>query len=79
MELQRYIYQRLDRLNKLCDTYNVNRLYAFGSLVSGAFNIDTSDIDFQVELLPITDPIKGLYYSNYGMNWKSYLRGGLIY
>ncbi|MBK6901276.1 MAG: nucleotidyltransferase domain-containing protein [Saprospirales bacterium] len=61
MNLHPYMAQRMDQLSELCRKYGVSRLYAFGSVVSGTFDIKTSDIDLQVELLPIEDPIsKGL-------------------
>lgn len=41
--------------------YRVKRLYAFGSIVTDQFDERESDIDLQVELFPIEDPIeKGL-------------------
>ncbi|MCB0624034.1 MAG: nucleotidyltransferase domain-containing protein [Saprospiraceae bacterium] len=61
MKLHPYLMQRMDQLNELCRKHGVARLYAFGSIVSGAFDVKTSDIDLQVELLPLTDPVtKGL-------------------
>jgi uncharacterized protein len=51
----------MHQLNELCRKYGVSRLYAFGSIASDAFDVKTSDIDLQVELLPIKDPVaKGL-------------------
>jgi len=53
--------QRMDKLKELCLKHGVFRLYAFGSIVSGTFSVKTSDIDLQVELLPMKDPVtKGL-------------------
>jgi predicted nucleotidyltransferase len=53
--------QRMDQLKELCHKHGVSKLYAFGSIASEAFNVKTSDIDLQVELLPIKDPVaKGL-------------------
>jgi predicted nucleotidyltransferase len=43
--------KRKDReLSALCEQYGVLRMFAFGSLVSGEFSEDTSDLDFIVEL-----------------------------
>ena len=61
MKLHPYMAQRMDQLHELCRKYRVSRLYAFGSIVSGTFDVKTSDIDLQVVLLPIKDPVsKGL-------------------
>jgi uncharacterized protein len=61
MKLHTYLAKRTDQLNELCQRYGVSRLYAFGSIVSGTFDVKISDIDLQVELLPIEDPVaKGL-------------------
>ena len=66
MELHPYLAQRRDQLNELCRKYGVSRLYAFGSIASGAFDPKTSDIDLQVELLPLKDPVvKGLTLLNF--------------
>jgi predicted nucleotidyltransferase len=37
----------------LCEKYNVNKLFAFGSIVTGKFSTNNSDIDFYVELMPM--------------------------
>lgn len=41
------IERNIGNLKKLCDTYNVSRLYVFGSALSHKFKKD-SDIDFLV-------------------------------
>jgi predicted nucleotidyltransferase len=48
-------------LYKACLTYNVDELYAFGSVLTGNFN-PKSDIDFIVSILS-NDPIE--YAENY--------------
>lgn len=59
--LHHYLTTRLDQVRALCREHGVDRLFAFGSIVSGKFDIGTSDIDLQVELLPVQDPVeKGL-------------------
>jgi uncharacterized protein len=56
-----FLEVKLNELNKLCTAYKVKRLYAFGSIVTDHFNEKESDVDLQVELLPIADPVeKGL-------------------
>lgn len=40
----------LDELFELCKKYRVEKLYAFGSVVSDQFDPETSDIDLIVEL-----------------------------
>lgn len=47
-------------LIKLCERFNVLRLYAFGSMVGEGFDEKTSDFDFLVELLPMNPVQKGL-------------------
>jgi predicted nucleotidyltransferase len=37
----------------LCEKYNVNKLFAFGSIVTGRFSKNSSDIDLFVELMPM--------------------------
>lgn len=39
-------------ISKLCETYNVKSLYAFGSILTNKFNAD-SDIDFIVDFSTI--------------------------
>lgn len=36
-------------LKALCERFNVNRLYLFGSAVTGTFDPDTSDLDILVD------------------------------
>ena len=48
-------------LDKACSTFNVEELYAFGSVLTDKFKSD-SDIDFIVSILS-TDPIE--YAENY--------------
>lgn len=41
------IERNIEKLKKLCDKYNVSKLYVFGSAINGKFRKD-SDIDFLV-------------------------------
>lgn len=50
-----------EELDAACSTYNVDELYAFGSVLTDQFNSE-SDIDFIVSILS-TDPIE--YAENY--------------
>lgn len=43
----------IDDINKLCSTYGVKHLYAFGSVLTNNY-IAQSDIDFIVDFLPIS-------------------------
>jgi hypothetical protein len=43
----------LSGIVKLCKKYHVNKLYVFGSVLTGRFSIHDSDIDLYVELLPL--------------------------
>lgn len=47
------------QLVTLCKKYKVERIYAFGSVVSGGFDKDRSDIDLIVELAPMPPLEKG--------------------
>jgi uncharacterized protein len=44
--------KHIDDINKLCTTYKVKQLYAFGSVLTNKFNTD-SDIDLIVDFEPI--------------------------
>lgn len=57
MKLHPYLAQRMVPLRQLCRKHGVSRLFAFGSIVSGAFDVENSDMDLQVELLPVSDPV----------------------
>lgn len=56
------------RLNSLCATYNVDKMYLFGSAVNSDFNTK-SDIDFLVKFKPVD---LALYFDNY-LNFKKSL------
>ena len=45
---------RLDEVEQLCREYRVRRLDLFGSAAHGGFNPDDSDLDFLVDLGPLT-------------------------
>ena len=47
------------QLVALCKKYNVERVYVFGSAVTGDFKSNGSDIDFIVELAPMPPVEKG--------------------
>lgn len=42
-----FLSDKIDELKKLCSTFQIKKLYAFGSVVSGEFN-DKSDLDFLI-------------------------------
>lgn len=50
-----------DEIDRVCSTYKVDELYAFGSVLKDKFNPD-SDIDFIVSIVS-SDPIE--YAENY--------------
>lgn len=50
MRVNPIIEKKFDQLVSLCKKYRVNRLYAFGSVVTGGFDRESSDIDLIVEL-----------------------------
>lgn len=63
------IEKHLDSLTQLCNTYNVDKMYLFGSAVNSTFDAK-SDIDFLVKFKAI-DLAK--YFDNY-MDFKKKLQ-----
>lgn len=60
--MQRILENNIEPLKKLCLTFKIKRLYAFGSAVTGNFT-DKSDIDF---LISFSDSLSiDEYTSNY--------------
>jgi len=49
-ELSKILKENLEQVTNLCEQFGVQRLYAFGSVVSGNFDYEKSDLDFKVEL-----------------------------
>ncbi len=47
------IEDKREKLNRLCERFNVQRLEVFGSAADGSFDPATSDLDFLVEFLPL--------------------------
>ena len=45
-QLENVIEPKRHELNAACSRYRVERLYVFGSLATGGFDTDRSDIDF---------------------------------
>ena len=54
----------LDAIRALCREFGVRRLEVFGSICTGEFDPERSDIDFLIEYLPETDlgPWMGRYF-----------------
>jgi predicted nucleotidyltransferase len=55
------IDRHIDNLNQLCNTYNVDKMYLFGSALNSNFNAK-SDIDFLVKFKSIE---LAQYFDNY--------------
>jgi len=55
------IDSHIDSLNQLCNTYNVDKMYLFGSALNSNFN-SRSDIDFLVKFKSID---LAQYFDNY--------------
>jgi len=51
--MQGIINDNLAALAKICEIYNVSRLYVFGSVVTERFSPKESDLDFLVEMQPM--------------------------
>ena len=63
------IDNHIDSLTALCNTYNVDKMYIFGSALNSNFNAK-SDIDFLVKFKNIE---LSKYFENY-MNFKENLK-----
>ena len=63
------IENHIESLKKLCDIYNVDKMYLIGSALNSEFT-DKSDIDFLVKFKPIE--LSG-YFENY-MDFKDDLK-----
>lgn len=63
------IEKNIDRLKTICSTYNVDKMYLFGSALNSNFN-DKSDIDFLVKFKPFD---LSQYFDNY-INLKENLK-----
>jgi len=61
INMDNLIRKNIRQISELCQRYGVRKLYAFGSVVSGKFIEDSSDIDLLVELLPMSPIDKGLH------------------
>ena len=59
MRIDPIIEKHFAQLVTLCKKYKVQRVYAFGSVVSGGFDKESSDIDLIVELAPMAPLEKG--------------------
>lgn len=59
MNLPTPILQVFDKLVRLCHEFGVQRLYAFGSVLTKHFDIKKSDIDLMVELRPMPPLVRG--------------------
>ena len=63
------IEKNIDRLKTICSTYNVDKMYLFGSALNSNFN-DKSDIDFLVKFKSFE---LSQYFDNY-INLKENLK-----
>jgi predicted nucleotidyltransferase len=52
LDMHAYGQKRLPQLRKLCRIHKVKQLDLFGSGTGDRFNIERSDLDFVVEVLP---------------------------
>jgi len=57
--MDKLIRKNIHQISELCERYGVRKLYAFGSVVSGKFSEENSDIDLLVELLPMSPMDRG--------------------
>ena len=59
MNLPKIIEQNLEKLIELCHLYSVQRIFAFGSVITDRFDLEKSDIDFMVELEELPPLVRG--------------------
>ena len=57
MYIKQEISKRVKEFNSICANHNIKTLYAFGSSTTDAFNENSSDVDFLVEINE-TNPIE---------------------
>ncbi len=50
MVIQELIKKKEDEFGRLCEEHRVKTMYAFGSAVTGNFDVEKSDIDILVEI-----------------------------
>jgi predicted nucleotidyltransferase len=60
--MRHILAKNITEIKKLCNTHNVKRLFAFGSVMTDKFN-ENSDIDLLITFKPYSDP--GEYADNY--------------
>ncbi len=59
MFLSKIIEQNGEKLIELCQQFGVERLYAFGSVVTNRFDPEKSDLDLMVELELMSPLVRG--------------------
>ena len=64
--MENVIQQHRDRIAELCRRYHVRRLELFGSVASGTFDPQRSDIDLLVEFSPGGDQDR--FHQYFGLN-----------
>lgn len=57
MYLRTLLHDKADSFTSLCNLHDVDKLYAFGSVVTDRFDITRSDVDLLVQL-SVTEPIE---------------------
>lgn len=59
MDLPKIIAQDLDKLIELCHQFGVERIYAFGSVITNRFDPEKSDLDFMIEMEEMPPLVRG--------------------
>ncbi len=59
MNLPKIIEENLDKLIEICRKFGVERIYAFGSVITNRFDPEKSDLDFVVEMEEMLPLIRG--------------------
>ena len=54
-----FLNGHIDQIRLICKHHHVERLYAFGSVVTDRFNTETSDIDLLVEMKDLSPVERG--------------------
>lgn len=59
MDLPKIIEQKFDQLIDICNQFGVERMYAFGSVITKRFDPEKSDLDFIVEMEKMPPIMRG--------------------
>ena len=59
MDLPKLIEENLDKIIEICQKFGIERIYAFGSVITNRYDPEKSDLDFVVEMEEMPPLIRG--------------------